>query len=448
MLKAGVLKLVQETTPWINSFVLIKGTDKQGQPKLCICLDPMNLNKAIIREQYHFKTLEDIAHLIANSTVMTILDCKKGYWHQELDEASSYLTIFNREFVRYRYTVMPFGATIAGDVFQGKLDQCFGHLQNVIVIADDIMIVGKQPNHKDHDLALTTLLNTARKCNVCLNYEKLQYKQKEVEFFRETYTLDGHKPVQSKIKAIQEMPAAQCKKQVQSFIGMVNYLSKFSARLSELAELIRDLCKEKAPFNWGPEHNSAFQLIKKEIAAAPTLAYCNPKKPTVLQTNASCKGLGACLLQNQKPVYFASRALLEMQKGYVVIELESLAVAWAMEKFHHFLYGNEFVLETDQKPLEAILSKSLNQATPRLQHILIRTFPYHFKVRYIPGITNHVADCLSRLGFQKDTISLPKLHVNQITSQLKARSDSLHNLQIATQDDDKLAILKHIIQQG
>ena len=224
------------------------------------------------------------------------------------------------------------------------------------------------------------------------------------------------------------MPAPQCKKQVQSFIGMVNYLTKFSARLSELTEPIRDLCREKVPFNWGPEHDGAFQLIKKEIATAPILAYYNPKKPTVLQTDASCKGLGACLLQDQRPIYFASRALSETQKGYVVIELESLADAWAMEKFHHFLYGNEFILETDQKPLEAILSKSLNQVTPRLQHILIRTFPYHFKVRYIPGLTNHVADCLSRLGFQKDTISVPKLHVNQITSQLKARSNSLHNL--------------------
>ena len=67
----------------------------------------------------------------------------------------------------------------------------------------------------------------------------------------------------------------------------------------------------------------------------------------VVQTDASCKGLGACLLQNQKPVYFASRALSEMQKGYVAIELKSLAVAWAMEKFHHFLCSNEFVLETD-----------------------------------------------------------------------------------------------------
>ena len=208
-----------------------------------------------------------------------------------------------------------------------------------------------------------------------------------------------------------------------------------------------ELSKEKVPFNWGLEHDNAFQLIKKEIMAAPILAYYNPTKPTILQPDASCKGLGACLLQNEKPIYFASKALTETQKGYVVIELESLAVVWVMEKFHYFLYGNEFILETDQKPLEVILSKSLNQVTPRLQRILIliRTFPYHFKVRYIPGQTNHVADCLSRLGFQKDYISLPKLQVNQITSQLKARSNSLQNIQTATQADEKLTILKHII---
>ena len=98
--------------------------------------------------------------------------------------------------------------------------------------------------------------------------------------------------------------------------------------------------------------------------------------------------------------------------------------------------------------MEAILSKSLNQATPRLQRILIRTFSYNFKIRYIPGPTNQIADCLSRLGVQKDSISLPKLQVNQITSQLKARNDSLHRIRLATQADDYLAILKHIIQQG
>ena len=102
---------------------------------------------------------------------MTVLDCCKGYWHQQLDEQSSYLTTFNTEFGRYRYTVMPFGATVEGDVFQ--LDEYFEHIPNVIVIADDIMIAGKKPDHKDHDQTLTTLLETARCCNVRLNYEKL-----------------------------------------------------------------------------------------------------------------------------------------------------------------------------------------------------------------------------------------------------------------------------------
>ena len=169
-------------------------------------------------------------------------------------------------------------------------------------------------------------------------------------------------------------------------------------------------------------------MLKKEIVKAPVLAYYNPQKETVLQKDASMKGLGACLLQEEKPIYFASKALTETQRGYIAIEIESLAVAWAVEKFHYFLYRCHFTLETDQKPLEAILSRSLNQATPRLQCILIRTLPYNFTVRYIPGPKNLLADCLSRLGDQKDTIQLPKLHVYQISHQLPARSDRLQEL--------------------
>ena len=229
---------------------------------------------------------------------------------------------------------------------------------------------------------------------------------------------------------------------------MVNYLSKFSARLSEIAEPIRKLCKYKVPFNWDPEHQEVFNLMKKEIAASPSLAYYNSRKQTILQTDTSIKGLGACLLQDQKPVYFASKALTEAQRGHVVIELEYLAVAWAMEKFHYYLYTSHFILQTDQKPLEVILSKNINQATPRLQRILIRTFSYYFTMRYIPGLTNQLSDCLLRLGGQKDTIKLPKLHLYQITSQLSARSDSLNQLGLAMQEDDVLVLLKYTITQG
>ena len=144
MQKAGVLKPVKEATPSINRFVLVEGKDKFGNLKLRICLDPTNLNKVIVREPYHFKTPEDIAYLLVDAYIMSVCDCKKGYWHQQLDGATSFLTTFNTELGRFRYTVMPFGVTLTGDVFQCKLDQCFGHIKQFIVIDDDIMLVGKK----------------------------------------------------------------------------------------------------------------------------------------------------------------------------------------------------------------------------------------------------------------------------------------------------------------
>ena len=372
MLQAGQLKPVHEATPWINSYVIVEGKDKLGRLKPRICLDPKNLNVAVIREPWFSKTPDDIAHLLADACIITTTDCTKGFWHQPLDEESSYLTTFGTEYGRFRFTIMPFGITVAGDVFQRKLDTIFGHLSQVACIADDIIVVGYKADHSDHDTAFTKLLQTARENNVKLNFEKLQYKQTQVDFFGETYTTDGRKPSSDKVQAITNMPQPVNKKELQSFIGMVNYLSKFTPRLSELAECLRDLIRINVPFQWGPEHTEAFASIKKEIIHAPVLKYYDPKKPTVLQTDASIKGLGACLLQCG-------------QKGYVAIELEALAVSWAMEKFHHFLYATKFILETDQKPLETILAKSLNAATPHLQRIMIKTFAYDFTVKYLPG---------------------------------------------------------------
>ena len=212
MLQAGILVPVTQATPWINSFVLVKSKDSQGQMKLCICLDPTNLNKAVMREPYNFCTPEDISHLLADACILTVCDCKKGYWHQILDEASSYLTTFNTEVGRYRFTLMPFGISVAGDMFQRKLDECFGHIKNLTIIADDIMVIRKNRNHKDHDLAFTLLLKTAKECNVKLNYQKLQYKCTEVNFYGETYTTDGCKPARNKVTAIVQMPSPRSKK--------------------------------------------------------------------------------------------------------------------------------------------------------------------------------------------------------------------------------------------
>ena len=109
-----------------------------------------------------------------------------------------------------------------------------------------------------------------------------------------------------KVKSITEMPQPITLKDLQTFLGMVQYLSKFSPTIAEIAELLRDFMKKHAPYAWGPEHNHAFDRIKKEIVQAPTLRYYDPKKERVLQTDACIKGLGTCLFQDGYPIYFAS----------------------------------------------------------------------------------------------------------------------------------------------
>ena len=162
------------------------------------------------------------------------------------------------------------------------------------------------------------------------------------------------------------------------------------------------------------------------------VAYYDPRKPAVLQMDASTQGLVAVLIQQNKPIYFASKAPQESQKKCVVIELEALAMSWAVKKFHHYLYGQMFTLETDQRPLVSILSKNLLEALPRMQWLLMKTVPYDMTVKYIPGTTNTVADYLSRVPIKTHTIQLPfyKYTELQITSdaQLTDSNSSMKRL--------------------
>ena len=114
-------------------------------------------------------------------------------------------------------------------------------------------------------------------------------------------------------------------KDLWTLLGMVQYLSKFSPRIAEIAEALHDLTNKHAPYIWGPEHNQTFDNIKKEIVQTPALRYYDHKKTTVLQTDASIKGLGACLLQDRHSIYFASKSLQDAECRYVTIELEALA---------------------------------------------------------------------------------------------------------------------------
>ena len=167
---------------------------------------------------------------------------------------------------------------------------------------------------------------------------------------------------------------------------MINYLNRFSQHLAELSNPLREICRQKMEFKLIRACGVAFQCCKEEISKNIMLTYYNPKASMILQTDASKRELGEVLLQNSTPVMFASRTLTGSERNYQNLERECLATILGMEKFHYFLYGKEFMLETDQKPVVLICRKHMVEISPKIQRLVVRSFPYQpFDVRYRKG---------------------------------------------------------------
>ena len=171
-------------------------------------------------------------------------------------------------------------------------------------------------------------------------------------------------------------------KSLQSFLGLVNYLTRYSGRLATLSATLRDLTKKDTAYSWGPEHDRAFTEIKKEVSSLGVLRYFDLHAETVIETDVSLKGLGAVLLQDRQLVCYASKALTQTEHRYSNIEREALCVVWGLERFH-YIYGKSCTIHTDNKPLETIFKKKLSNCPARLQRFVLRVLKYDVTVKYV-----------------------------------------------------------------
>ena len=368
MEEKGVVEKVECPTEWVNSAVII---EKANSEKLRICLDPRPLNEAIQREHFKMPTIEEIVTRVAGAKIFSRLDANHGYWQIPLDEESRALTTFNTPFGRYCYKRMPFGIKSAQEVFQKRMSQAFGDLEGVEPDVDDILVWGATAD--EHIERLKKTLQRCEEINLTLNKEKCEFRVKEVTYIGHKLTPDGVKPDERKVEAIKHMPPPEDKKGAERLLGIVhNYLTKFIPNMSTITKPNRELLKDDVEFQWGEAQEKAFQEVKDILTNAPVLAYYDVKKPVTVTCDASKYGLGAALLQEDKPVAFASRALTDAETRYAQIKKELLAVVFAFEKFNQYTYARCVEVETDHKPLVSIVKKSLTSAPPRLQRMLLR----------------------------------------------------------------------------
>ena len=177
------------------------------------------------------------------------------------------------------------------------------------------------------------------------------------------------------------------------------------------------------------------------------LAYYDPNKPATIEVDASGVALGAVLLQEGRPVAYASKALTETEKRYANIEREMLAVVFGCERFHTYVYGRCFDIVSDHKPLEMILQNSISNAPARLQRMLMRTANYNFTLKYRAGKTLLVSDALSRLPVQNSE-PVQEIAMDICVSLVQFSPDRLKELREATQEDETLQELRRVILTG
>ena len=297
-------------------------------------------------------------------------------------------------FGRFQWTQLPMGTVVAQDIFQSKLDAIFIGMEGITGIADDMIIAGK--DEMEHDRNFLAFMEKCMENNLTPKLEKIQFKQTQVSFYGHIWSKHSISRDPKKIQALKHLEFPPDKETMRSFLGMINYLNRYSALNAHLAAPLSTFTHQATDYKPGKVHLKNFQQLKMEISNMKTLPYFNVNAETTLQMDASKKGLGACLIQNGKFVCYASRALTKTEQNYQNLEREALETIWGMEKFHYFLYGKEFILETDQKPLVSIYKKHMVYISPRVQRLIVRSFPYlPFHVVYKKGKDIPVADALS-----------------------------------------------------
>ena len=223
---------------------------------------------------------------------------------------------------------------------------------------------------------------------------------------------EGPKPDPEKVKAMKDMPLPETKEDVHRFLGSIQYLTKFLPVLAEVETLLQELTRKEVIFHWDKPQADALQKLKDVCCKASVLAYYDVNKEVTIQCDASKEAVGAVLLQEGRPVAYASRKLRESEINWAPIEKEMLAIVFSTQKFREYILGKMTVDQTDHKPLETILHKPIVTAPLRLQAMMLKVSDYDLKVGYLPGKKQVLADTLSRASLNKLQVDEDEIQVN------------------------------------
>lgn len=421
--------------------------------KMRICCDLKYLNTQINIEKYPLPKLDEMLAVIGDNKIFSKLDLCNAYLQIPVAKKDQELLVVSTEKGLFKYLRLPFGLASAPGIFQRFISQLLSNIDGVIVYLDDILICSKTPTDQFNKLKI--VLNILQEANVKLNLQKCKFNQSKIDFLGYVISEKGLSPSEDKVKAVLDAPVPQNVQELQSFLGLVTYYSRFIHRFSDILAPLYNLTKKNTRFVWDRKCEIAYDLIKKSLCNSNVLTCFTGKHKIILETDASPVGVGCVLIQVEnnveKPIAFASKMLTSAEKNYSQTDREALGLVFGVTKFKYFLLGRNFELRTDHKTLLGLFGRGKSISTDsnaRLVRWSVLLSQYSYDLTHKKGKVNYVADALSRLPISDDIRSqVPMEYVKMIQS-LDFFDFSFKTVQNLTRNDSVLSKIISYVKFG
>lgn len=433
-----------------------------------LCADySVTINKQLIIDKYPLPKIEELFAKLHGCRYFTKLDLSSAYNQCRLSEDSQRYTCINTHKGLYKFTRLVFGLASAPAIFQRVMETVLRDMPGVLLFQDDILVTGK--SKEEHIIRLQEVFNRLENSGLVLQKSKCNFFQNSVSYLGYIIDVNGLHKSPDKVQAILKAKSPNNVSELKSFLGLVNYYRNFVKNASTILSPMHNLLKKNVPWNWQREHECAFNTIKRDLCSDTTLAHFNPDAKLIVTVDASPSGLGAVLSQVgsdglERPVSYASRALIPAEKQYSQIQKEATAIIFGVRKFHYYLYGRDipFVLRTDHKPLLSIFrpDKGIPEITAnRLQRYSIFLSAYNYKIEYVASAHN-CADFLSRSTVIDTALSQSRLDAADVSQSHTDRATyinfvvdgsmplTLSDIVIETRNDNILKLVTKYVLSG
>jgi len=361
------------------------------------------VNKSLKVEQHPLLRPDELFAALAGGVKFSKIDLTQAYQQMVLDKDSRMYVTINTHRGLFRYTSLPFGISSVPAIFQRTMETILLGLKHVQCYIDDILITGT--NEEEHLYNLEEVLKRLSQYGIRVKQDKCAFFKETVEYLGHKISSEGLHTAPKKVEAIQAAPTPKNTQELRSFLGLLHYYRKFIPELASLVHSLNRLLQAGSMWRWTEECQQTFALAKKKLTSATVLAHYNPKYPLRLAADASSYGLGAVISHVfpsgvERPIAYASRTLTASERNYSQLEKEALSLVFAVQKFHQYLYGREFTLCTDHKPLTTILGPKKGippLAATRLQRWALQLAAHKYTIQYRSTKAHANADALSRL---------------------------------------------------